>query len=187
MATRAGAARPVRAGLLILITTLLSIPQSVSAQTPWELAAGYAYLQDPPDRLDFPSGWIASAAVGLTSWLSAVADVSRHSHSTLAIDFSTLALVGGVRASARIGRLTEFGQIGVGLARSTSTVVGISSTAHAVAIQPGAGLDYPLGPRFAARLQIDYRAIRGGIEAPIADPRHQFRYAAELVYRGRRR
>jgi len=153
MATRAGAARPVRAGLLILITTLLSIPQSVSAQTPWELAAGYAYLQDPPDRLDF----------------------------------STLALVGGVRASARIGRLTEFGQIGVGLARSTSTVVGISSTAHAVAIQPGAGLDYPLGPRFAARLQIDYRAIRGGIEAPIADPRHQFRYAAELVYRGRRR
>lgn len=149
------------------------------------MAAGYAYLQDPPDRTDFPAGWMADAAVGVNGWLSAVADAGRSAHSTLDIDLSTSALLGGVRASARIGRLTEFAQLLGGLARSTSTVVGVSASDNHFAIQPGAGVDFPFRRRLAGRLQVDYRAIRGGVGSPIADPRHQFRLVGAVVYRRR--
>jgi hypothetical protein len=168
-----------------LATVLLFLPQSLSAQRAWEVAGGYVYLQDPPDRTNFPAGWLASAGVALNDWLSAVADVSRSVESSFAIDLATAAFVGGIRASAQIGPLSEFGQFLVGVVRSTSTVVGISQSDDNVALQPGGGVDFRLGHRFAARLQIDYRTIRGGIAGPIADPRHQFRYAAELVYRHR--
>ncbi len=149
------------------------------------MAGGYAYLNDPPDRTDFPSGWLADASVGLTRWLSLVADVSAHWETTIDdIHLSTSAVTGGVRVSARIGRLTEFGQLLAGVARSSSTVVGITNSDDNAAVQPGAGLDYPLLPRLSGRAQFDYRVIRGGIGPPIADPRHQFRFAVALVYHG---
>jgi len=163
---------------------LLLLTRPLAAQTPWAVAGGYSYLQDPPDRIDFPAGWIATASVALKPWLSVVGDVSGHKETALDIDFATFAVLGGARASASIGRLTEFGQLLAGVVRSTSTVVGITSSDHHPAIQPGAGVDYPIARRLAARLQIDYRAIRGGAVSPAPDPRHQLRYSVLLVYHG---
>lgn len=126
---------------------------------------------------------MASADVSLTDWLSVVVDVSRHWETTFDIELSTFAVTSGVRASARIGRLTEFAQLLAGVAHSTSTVVGITNSENDLAIQPGGGVEYPGGRRFAGRFEIDYRAITGGIGPPIADPRRQFRFVAALVYR----
>lgn len=171
-------------GAWVLFTVLLLLPRAAAAQRNWELAGGYAYLNDPPDRTDFPSGWIADAAVGLTDWLALVGDASAHWETTIdQIKLSTSAVTAGVRVSARIGRLTEFGQLLAGVVHSSSTVIGITGSDTEAAIQPGAGIDYPFLPHLAGRLQFDYRAIRGGIGPPIADPRHQFRFVAALVYR----
>jgi len=170
------------AAAIIILLLIGSAP--LGAQRAWDLAGGYSYLHDPPDAIDFPAGWIASASVGLTPWLAAAADVSGHAASELAIDFSTLAVLGGVRASARIGRFTEFAQFLAGPVRAKSTVVGITAIEHDAAVQPGGGVDYPLGSRWAARVQFDFRQVFGGVDTPIADPRHQFRYSAAVVYHG---
>ena len=161
----------------------LACPRATVAQPAWDLAGGYTYLQDPPDRTNFPAGWMAGADVAITDWLSVVVDASRHWQSTLDVDLSTSAITGGLRASARIGRLTEFAQLLAGVAHSSSSVVGVTSAENDFAIQPGGGVDYPSGRRFAVRVEIDYRAIAGGIGPPIADPRHQFRFVWALIYR----
>ena len=155
-----------------------------AAQRSWEIAAGYSYLQDPPDRTNFPAGWLAGASASLTPWLSVVGDISRHHESSLDIDLSTTALLAGVRAGARIGPFVEFGQLLAGLARSTSTVVGMTTSANDPALQPGAAIEYPIARQFSLRAQFDYRVVRGGDGPGIADPRHQFRYSATLVYHG---
>jgi uncharacterized protein YraI len=126
---------------------------------------------------------MVGADLALTDWLAAVVDASSHSRSTLDIELSASAITAGVRVSARIGPITEFAQLLAGVAHSSSTVVGITSSDNNLAIQPGGGLEYPSGRRVAARFEIDYRVIAGGIGPPIADPRHQFRFVTALVYR----
>jgi hypothetical protein len=173
----------MRSGLIIVVAVFLAHPQVTLAQRAWDLAGGYTYLQDPPDRTNFPAGWMAGVDVAVTDWLSAVVDVSRHWESTLDIDLSASAMTGGLRASARVGRLTEFAQLLAGVAHSSSTVVGVTSSQNNLTIQPGGGVEYPSGRRVAARFEFDYRGIAGGIGPPIADPRHQFRFVWALVYR----
>jgi hypothetical protein len=175
----------VTARAATLVILLLILAAHIRAQPAWDISGGYSYLHDPPDAIDFPAGWIAGASVGVTPWLSAIVDVSGHAATDLAIDFSTLAALAGVRASARVGPFTEFAQLVAGIVRSKSTVVGIESSDHNGSLQPGGGLEYPSGTRVAARLQFDYRQVLGGIETAIADPRHQFRYSIALVYRSR--
>jgi hypothetical protein len=174
-----------RAAAIILFLLVLSAP--LGAQRAWEVSGGYSYLHDPPDATDFPAGWLAGTAitVGPWPWFAVVADVSGHVTSSFDIDLSTFALLGGARASARIGPFTEFAQLAAGVVRAKSTVVGITSAEENAAVQPGGGVDIPLAARLAARLQFDYRLVFGGIDAPIADPRHQFRYSLSLVYRHR--
>lgn len=175
----------IAAGVLFVV--LIAWPQRTLAQRAWDVGGGYTYLQDPPDRTDFPAGWTADADIGLTRWLSAVADVSCHWQSTLAIDLSICATTGGLRASARVGPVTEFAQLLAGVAHSRGTVVGITSSTNNLAIQPGGGIEYPSDRPFAARFEIDYRAISGGIGPPIADPRRQLRMVWALVYHQRSR
>ncbi len=173
----------MRIEVIILFAVLVAWPQTTIAQRAWDLAGGYTYLQDPPDRTNFPTGWMAGADVAVTDWLAAVVDVSRHWASTLDIDLSTAAVTGGLRASVRVGHVTEFAQLLAGVAVASSTVVGVTSRETNLAIQPGGGVEYPADRRFAARFEIDYRGITGGIGPPIADPRHQLRFVWALVYR----
>ena len=175
MATRIAAA--------VLITIGLFVPASASAQTAWDVAGGYSFLQDPPDRINFPAGWLATAGIGLTPWLSVVGDVSRHSTTDFDIDLATLAVLGGVRASARIGPFVEYAQFLSGVVRSTSTVIGITSSESRAGIQPGAGVEYSLTRHFAVRGQFDYSFVVGA-ESPDTDPRHQLRYSALVAYHG---
>ncbi len=158
---------------------------TADARAAWEISGSYSYLQDPPDRTDFPAGWAAGTAIDVRPWLSIAADVSGHHTSSFAVDLSTLAALGGVRASARLGSLTEFAQLLAGAVRASSTVVGLDAGETDPAIQPGAGVEYPLAPRYALRAQFDYRLVRGGAGPPIADPRHQFRYSLGIVFHHR--
>jgi len=165
-------------------------PRAASAQVaqaarPWEVAAGYQLLDDPQDRVTL-RGWMLDATLRLTPWLSAVGETGAAARTILDVEIRQFAVLGGARATARIGPFAEFVQLTAGIARSGSTVFGESSSDTAFALQPGGGVDVPLGrgSRFAARLQIDRRAILGG---PFnADDRHNIRLGAALVYAPRR-
>jgi hypothetical protein len=161
---------------------LFGLPAPTAAQTiaSWELSGGYSYLQDSPDRTSLPAGWMIGAALALSSWLAAVVDVSRHAHTIGDIELSMAAVLAGARASAKVGPFAEFGQLVVGPARASSSVVGSTSANTRFALQPGAGIEYPFATALGARLQIDFRSIPGGGPGP----RHDFRFVAALVYRG---
>ena len=165
-------------------------PRAASAQVaqatpPWEVAAGYQSLDDPLDRVTL-RGWMLDATLRLTPWLSAVGETGAAARTILDVEIRQFAVLGGARATARIGPFAEFVQLTAGIARSGSTVFGESSSDTAFALQPGGGVDIPLGrgSRFAARLQIDRRAILGG---PFnTDDRHDVRLGGALVYASRR-
>ena len=176
-------------GFAGLIAILLTTPSPAAAQTshPVEIFGGYAFAHDALNNISLPAGWVAGGAVGVNDWLSAAVDVSG-GYKTLDvfgsdIRLSAHALMLGARASARIGRLTEFGELLAGVVRGSGAAFGFTDTTNAFALQPGAGLDYPLGARVAARAHLGVRLIRsqpGGNEAG-----YEYRFAAAIVYRVR--
>lgn len=177
----------VRALPMMLLLCLL--PHPASAQRSIEVSAGYALARDPRDEITLPAGWMAGAAVGLTHSLSAVADFSGQ-YTTIALAGSEARLsvhtgMGGVRAVARIGRLTEFVQVLAGVVRASGSAFGSTNVSHSLGIQPGVGVDYPLTRRLAARAELDVRLIRHQPNTNNAS--YQYRLVAGLVYRIRPR
>jgi len=175
----------------LLLVLLLAWPRPAGAQRPFEIAGGYALARDPRDQVTLKAGWIAGAAMALTPPLSAVGEASGQ--------YATIPLVGldadarlgmqtlmaGVRASGRIGVLTEFAQAVAGIARASGSAFGATSASRSFAVQPGVGVDYPLTPRWAARAQLDVRLLRSQPDA--TNGGYQIRFAAGLVYRVRPR
>jgi hypothetical protein len=146
----------------------------------WEAWGGYSSMRDTTDRVTFPTGWDAGALRSLTTWLSVVGELDgqRKSIPSFAsnIVLTSRALTLGARASARLGRVTEFAQVCGGVLRSDGDAFGQTSTSTSYIVQPGLGLDYPLGRRWAARIEADVRWIDTG---------QQLRGVVALVYRRR--
>jgi hypothetical protein len=84
------------------------------------------------------------------------------------VNLSSHAVTGGARASARLGRFVEFGQVLAGVVQSTGTLFGATETTRHAVLQPGAGLDYPLNERWAIRGELDVRFIVTGHELRVA-------------------
>ena len=160
----------------LLVLMVLGAPRMASAQEParWQVFAGYASLteSDITDKLTFPAGWAVSAAARLNRWLSVAGDIDGQ-YKTIPfigsdIHLTSHAVTGGVRASARIGRFVEFGQVLGGIVQSTGTAFGATDTTTYAAVQPGLGLDYPLGGKWAIRGELDVRFISTGQEVRVA-------------------
>jgi hypothetical protein len=176
--------RALTIGLLVAL-----LPRHAGAQTPFELSGGYALARDSRDEVTLPAGWMAGVAIGLTPAICAIADVSGQ-YKTISLlnadaRLTVHSVMAGARASARLGRLTEFGQILAGVVRTSGSAFGSSTVGQSFAIQPGAGIDYPLTRVWAARAEVDVRLIRSQPDATNAG--YQFRFAAALVYRARPR
>src|SRR5205085_11206978 len=103
--------------------------RTVAAQTGrrTEVFAGYSSLDDPgnavlavtaADNL-FRVGWMAGAAWPIGRWLSGVVEASGHYKRRTSLDddvrLSFHAFMAGPRASATLGRLTEFAQVLAGV------------------------------------------------------------------------
>jgi Outer membrane protein beta-barrel domain len=174
-----------RAGVVLVMSMLGALPRPAHAQTPVEISGGYSVAHDPRDDVTLPSGWMAGAAIGLTPALSVVGDVSGQDKTIALLStdarLSVHTLMGGVRASARLGRVTEFGQILAGAVRTSGSAFGSTLTGTSVGVQPGVGLDYPLTGRLAARAEFDVRLIRHQSDA--TNGGHQFRFVAGVAYR----
>jgi hypothetical protein len=172
-----------RAWPVVLLLALAARP--ATAQPPIEVSGGYALARDPRDEVTLSPGWIAGTAFGLGHAISAVADVSGQ-YKTIALigtdaRLSLYAVLGGLRAAAKIGPFVEFGQLLTGVLRATGSAAGSSTTRHSLTLQPGVGLDYPVTERWAARAQIDFRLIASQPDA--ANGATQWRFAAAVVYR----
>jgi len=167
-----------------LVLLLLCLPRAADAQA-FEISGGYSIARDPRDQVTLPSGWMAGAAIALTPAFSLVADASGQ-YRTVAL-FNADArirvhtVMGGVRAAARVGRLTEFGQVLIGVVRTSGSAFGATTTGQSLGVQPGIGIDYPRAARWAARAQLDVRLIRR--QADATNGGLQYRFVAAVVYR----
>ena len=172
---------------LPIVLLLLLAPRPAAAQDV-ELAGGYSLARDPRDAVTLPAGWIAGAALDVTSTFSFVAEASGQYHTVELFDGeATLrvhTVMGGVRAAARLGALREFGQVAVGFVQSSGSAFGATSTFRSLGLQPGVGLDYPWHRRWAARAQFDVRLIRS--DGGASNGGVQYRAAFALVYRASR-
>src|SRR3954452_3990933 len=146
-----------------LVVLLLCLPRAADAQA-FEISGGYSIARDPRDQVTLPSGWMAGAAIGLRPAFSLVADASGQ-YKTVAL-FSGEArlrvhtVMGGVRAAARIGKLTEFAQVLIGVVRTSGSAFGETTSGQSLSVQPGIGVDYPRDTPWAARAQFDVRLIQ---------------------------
>lgn len=177
--------------ILVCVLTALALARPAAAQT--ELYGGYSYLQDPGNSVlaitardnRFPLGWTAGAAHPLRPWLDVAGEVSGHYKRRSSLDdpvrVSFHAFMAGPRAHAKLGKLTEFAQVLAGVAHGRASAFGLDVSVTALSVQPGAGVDYPLGSRLAARLELDYRWIRNSADG--REHASQFRAVAALVYR----
>ena len=154
-----------------------------------EIFGGYSFAHDAKSETELPAGWSAGAALGLNPWFAVVGDVAGHYATVQTFDadvrLTTHAAMAGGRASARIGRLTEFAQLLAGVVRGSGTVFGSTETNRVFSYQPGVGVDYPLTNRLAGRAQLDVRLVRNS--AGRSEAGHEFRFCASLVYRVTRR
>ena len=111
--------------VLVLVALLSFAPRASSAQPapPIELSGGYAIVHVPIDGLTLASGWMAGAAAPIHGWLSGAAEASGSRHASdlfgSIAHTSVYTAMAGVRASANIGRLRQFGQVLAGVVRST--------------------------------------------------------------------
>jgi hypothetical protein len=173
--------------ILLELMALWCVPRDGFAQPPAALAlsAGYAVVRDPTSDLNFPVGWTAGADGAINTWLSAVAELGDH-HKTIAtaggdLRFGVRTFMAGGKASTRIGKAIEFGQLLVGAVRGTGDGFGVRSSSTRLAAQVGGGVDFPIATRLAVRGEIDFRVVKsagGG-----SGRGRQFRGLTAIVYR----
>jgi hypothetical protein len=171
--------RAQNALFLCAIALWVGAPRSAAAQAlkGWDLFGGYAYLRDAPQDLNFPVGWSASASARLSRWFSVVGEAGG-SHKTIALvggdlNVTARAVMAGGRASFAVGRLVEFVQLVAGPLRTHGTAFGLASSDTHMAAQGSIGLDIPLRPPIAARIQFDGRFLETG---------HEIRAVAGIVF-----
>jgi hypothetical protein len=193
MQRRSIAVRIVVCALVTVTAARHASAQQQQQPSPIEIYGGYSFLQDPGNSVlavtagadQFRAGWIAGVARPLSSWLAIVGEASGHYKQRQSLDdtvrLSFHALMAGPRASARLGRLTEFAQVLAGAAHGQASAFGIEVATTALSVQPGGGVDVPIGSRWAARLEIDYRWIRSSRDG--RESASQLRASAALVFR----
>ena len=179
------------------LLSAFAIPIAAHAQTlstsSTEFFGGYSYLRDPGDSVltategddSFPLGWAAGVARPIRPDIAIVGDVSGQYKTRTTFDndvkLSFHAFMAGARARATIGRVAEFAQILAGAVHARGSGFGVTTSLTTLGVQPGGGIDYPLGSRFAARFELDYRWIKGSAEG--RDAANQLRAIVAVVYR----
>jgi hypothetical protein len=170
-------------GIGIMLGAAAPCAAGAQTWTPQEVSGGYVYVNDSDNQIGLPAGWMAGGSFRLTDWLSAVGEggISARTTTTFGSELRLRvgAVLGGARASASLGPFREFGQVLAGAVLSSGTGFGVTSTDTAFGVQPGAGLDYPITARVAARAEVDGRFIRGRSSG--STPAHEIRLLVGVV------
>ncbi len=156
-----------RVACLMCLMSLLVIPRAAKAAdgVPIDVSGGYSYLHDQDASSNFPSGWTGSVSAGINSRLSVVGELGG-SYQTLTTPSGNVtghiySFLGGARYTAySAGKVSVFGQALIGAARSSLGADTTVSPETNFAFQPGGGMDVTLAPKWAVRVQGDFRAVR---------------------------
>jgi len=70
-----------------------------------------------------------------------------------------------------------------GVVRTSGSAFGSTTSGQSIAVQPGAGIDYPLARTWSARAELDIRLIAS--QPDTTNGGHQYRFVAALVYANR--
>jgi hypothetical protein len=158
---------------LVCAVVLTSSVAATAQSSTSEWSVGYSYLRDPGSSIlaatadddSFTLGWAAGGArhVWRAIWLAG--EVAGHYKRRTTLDedvsLSYHAFLAGPRAAVTVGGVTEFVQVLAGAVHGRASAFGTTVTVTDLGLQPGGGIDYALNRRLAARLQLDYRWIRG--------------------------
>jgi hypothetical protein len=177
-----------------LIATFLLVFAAALAATPAmaqgvEFSVGYAFLRDDEIKENFPLGWYADIAGGLSDSISLVGEVGG-SYKTvndsefpdLNVKLSVHHAMGGLRLSHRGDGANFYAQVLAGAARASVSddFGGGTETVTDFALQPGVGLEFgAAGTRL--RIGADYRRIFSEGQAAT-----QWRATAGIVFGGSR-
>ncbi len=173
------------------VFVLLCLAAPVAAQDMWEIAGGYSFTRAVTDEVTLPAGWLVSGAGNVTDTLAIVGEFSgaykTEAEFGVEIDQYVLTLMGGVRYSQRLARVTPFAQFLLGGAGGDRKPAGSDAGGGVeFASQLGAGVDIRLTDRLAARVQGDWRRLFSGDEALGFVDGNQIRIAAGIVVGFRR-
>jgi opacity protein-like surface antigen len=141
-----------------------------------QVMAGYTFMRDlEANDVNFPAGWVFSAAVNPSRWLGVVGEATGSYNNSLDLGFGQPAVearvytfMGGPRFFKQAGRIAPFGQILAGAANRR--IEGFSKTSFA--FQPGGGVTIFLTERVGVRVAGDYRCI--------VDHDEEFTYTNEI-------
>jgi opacity protein-like surface antigen len=144
-----------------------------------DLFGGYSYTHAGEASLN---GWELSGSFPLRGRLRIAADLAGHYGSFAGADLKQVNLLAGPRMAWRMGRLTPFAQLLLGVVKDTTEVVAADTTLKDSATHfgttLGGGADYRLGRRWAVRGQVEllFQSAEGAWDT---DPR----LAVGAVYR----
>src|SRR5436189_2829744 len=114
--------------MMLVMVTLARLAAAQDAR-PLEVSGGYSFVHDPNNHISLAAGWMAGASVALTDWLAAVVDAGG-SYKTISsfgseVHVSVHTVMGGVRASAGVRKVIEFGPVVGGSVGGRRTGVGV--------------------------------------------------------------
>jgi hypothetical protein len=173
-----------RASAIAVAVALFAMPVCAQTDNRPEFSAGYVALNDPSTETTFSRGWIAGAALPIHRSLFVTGEAGGSYAFVPGFGSPTRlhvhSVMGGLRAAGPLGPFLEFVQVVAGLTRAGGSRFGVSENRNAFAVQPGAGVDLPLGHSFALRGEVDVRFIRstGGGNAAS----HQVRFVGAAVF-----
>ena len=154
---------------LLGLVALFGVTAQAQERKTIDVFAGYSYLRANPatsgtDGISL-NGGSASVAYNFNNWLSGVADFGGY-HSTnilgSGVDGTVSTYLFGPRVSYhRYGRVTPFGEVLFGVARTDASLLNTNNTQNAFAMTVGGGIDYRLNSHFSLRpAKVDYLLTR---------------------------
>jgi hypothetical protein len=180
----------------IVLGAVLLVPRAAQAQERGDFAVGYNVLHlfgvNGSPGVNLPAGFFVSGAARVGRGVMLVAEVADSTKSATAFgetaSASLLTYAGGFRITGSGDRrgpresARPFVEILVGGARVSASLGGESIiTGDVLVIEPGAGVDLPVGRRTAVRLAGKFELYHSGGNA------HGFRFDVGVAFRAGRR
>ena len=158
---------------------------AMAAPSGTEVWGGYTTLRIPRDAVTLPQGWAAGVAVPVFRMIGATAEVGSNRRVLRAsgadVSLRVIDVMTGLRLTARVGRVTEFAHLMIGVVQGRGAAFGQTEAHTNLAVQPGLGINYPLTTRLHARAAFDARVVGAGEVAQ--SPGAQFRWLVGVAYR----
>jgi hypothetical protein len=169
-------------GVVLGLVAIISVATPVLAQErAGDVAIGYSVLHDSDAEETFPMGWLFAGGVNLGSNVALVGEAGGNYKTVdvlgTDVNLRVHTFLGGIRVQNHQPKVMPFGQVLVGLAHMGVSALGEGDSANGFAVQPGGGVDIPLGSRMGARVQGDFRMIRSE-----GDTSNEFRIGVGLVF-----